>query len=147
MVKFFTMRWIKIYLICITLLIIFSCDKIFVGDIECKDCLSTEPKDTYLLLKIDAPFKISGMININVYEGLLEDNILVKTYDKIGSDFSIIVSINKEYTVTANYKDEDGNEYIVVNSITPRVKHVTSYCQGTCYIVQGTELDLSLRYR
>ncbi len=141
------MKGIKIYIIFLVLMIVFSCDKIFVTDVNCQDCLLTEPKDTDLLVKLGAPFYVSGDIIVNEYEGLAEDSILVETYSRTGADFSVNISLNKNYTFTATYKDLNGNRYTVVNSIISRAKFVTGQCNSDCYMIIGTEIDLALKYR
>jgi len=139
------MRWIIKYLIFISFIAASSCDK-FSLNVKCEDCISTEPTVTDLKLKLDDNIGTLGSTVVQVYEGLLEDNILRGTYYAQGSDLSVKVYINKKYTLTAKYDAGYGTVYITVDSATPRVKYVPDQCNDTCYIVYDYDIDLRLKY-
>jgi hypothetical protein len=80
-----------------------------------------------------------------IYEGNLEDSII---YESVISDFRIYyrtVPLNRKYTLTATYYDR-GNCYIVVNSVTPRVKYDETFCEEPCYYIFDKNVDLRLKY-
>jgi hypothetical protein len=140
------MKWIYRYLIFIFLIIAFSCDKLK-QNVNCDDCTSAEPSETNLQITLDDKTEISNSTVVQVYEGLLEDNILHGTYYANGPDLRVTVFINKKYTITASYKYRDGSRYVTVNSATPRVKYVPDQCQDPCYILYDNNVDLRLKYR
>jgi hypothetical protein len=126
----------------ILLVISFSCeDQTFI--IHCADCKADEPKEAELYAKLDTKYYYGSLIKI--YEGNLEDSILVGSYTSYGSSFTQMVTLNKKYTITATYYESD-NKYIAVDSATPRVKYDKSQCDNPCYYVYDTDCDLRLKY-
>ena len=75
----------------------------------------------------------------------LRDSVIYRTYDIAGSQTTILVTLNKKYTVTAIYYLPD-NYYTAVDSATPRVKFEKSQCDDPCYYVYDTSIDLRLKY-
>lgn len=132
---------IKIFLL-LALIIFFSC-KDQVLFIKCPDCTADEPVRTDLDFKLD--FSYQGGVLINIYEGNLDDSILIFSNRIYNSPFSYNVTINKKYTATATYYTQN-NEYIAVDSATPRVKYDKVQCDNPCYFVYDKVVDLRLKY-
>jgi hypothetical protein len=133
----------KILRICFLFIvaILFSCEEGFF--VNCKDCLTNEPEMTDL--KIDIDHISSSPVIINIYEGNLEDSIILETFDAHSSKITREVLLNKNYTLTATY-NISGNTYIVVDSATPRVKYDKDQCEDPCYFIYDTTCDLKLKY-
>jgi hypothetical protein len=112
--------------------------------VNCKDCTEEEPEKTFLEVKKDKDYS-GNLILINVYEGNLEDSILYTSQISTFINSSISVTINKKYTVTGTYLI-NGNNYIVVDSATPRVKYNKDECDEPCYYVYDKVIDLRLKY-
>lgn len=122
----------------------FSCEKngIFV---KCEDCIKDEPFDTRLEIRLDADIN-SGAI-ITVYEGNIEDNIIYTTFKvTTAEETSVVVFLNRKYTVSAKYLISDTN-YIVVDSATPRVTYDDMKCDEPCYYIYDSDVDLKLKNR
>jgi hypothetical protein len=134
---------VKIFLT-IALLASFSCEDQGLI-VKCPDCVAEEPKDTYLDVKLSYDNNLRNKIHVNVYEGNIEDSVLYKTYDISGGQTTILVTLNKKYTVTASYYLPD-NYYTAVDSATPRVKYEKTQCDEPCYYVYDTSIDLRLKY-
>jgi hypothetical protein len=134
-------------LIKIVLLIILtfgqSCEKIGFF-INCDDCTQKEPLNTDLIVMLDIAY-FGAFVQIDVYEGNLEDNILYKTVDGSGTEFKIPVSLNKKYTLSATYF-RDGNYYKIIDSTTPKVGSTSSRCSERCYYVFDKTVDLRMKY-
>jgi hypothetical protein len=125
------------------IILCFSCeDKGLI--VKCADCLDAEPVDAVLDIKVDSN-KSSIETTINVYEGNIEDSVLYSTLKPIGSDATIRVSLNKKYTVTATYKEQN-DYYIAIDSATPRVRFEKSQCDKPCYYIYDKVLDLRIKY-
>jgi len=126
------------------LILLFSCDKpgLFVS---CKDCIEDEPVETQIVAKIDPFSETNYYPDINVYEGNIEDGLLLDSYTADSSPVSISVHINKKYTITATYYRE-GNFYTAVDSATPRVQSENNKCDKPCYIVYDNKVDLRIKY-
>jgi hypothetical protein len=124
------------------LIISFSCeDQIFI--IPCSDCTTDEPVDAELTAELDT--KYNTVIVVEIWEGNLEDSILVGSYTVNGSPFTQQVTLNKKYTMTATYYISN-DKYIAVDSATPRVKYEKAQCDSPCYYIYDRKCDLRLKY-
>jgi hypothetical protein len=111
--------------------------------VKCADCMSDEPVDVVLDIKLDSNHSSNETI-VNVYEGNIEDSVLYRTLKTISSP-SIKVTLNKKYTVTATYKEQN-DFYVAIDSATPRVRFEKSQCDKPCYFVYDKVLDLRIKY-
>lgn len=130
-------------LLAVVFVLFFSCEDqgLFV---KCPDCVSDEPVNTNLEVKLDLP--AAGQVTkVNIYEGNLEDSVLYGSLNTTGSDASFSVTINKKYTVTATYFVSD-DYYVAVDSSTPRVRYDKTHCDNPCYFVYDKNIDLRLKY-
>lgn len=133
---------IKIFL-AIAFLFCFACeDQSLV--VKCPDCLSEEPTDANLGIKLDVN-RLGGAILINIYEGNIEDSILYSSIQTISSTATLSVTLNKKYTATATYYVND-NYYVAIDSATPRVRFDKTQCDDPCYFVYDKNIDLRLKY-
>jgi hypothetical protein len=131
-------------LIFLILIAFFSCENGFL--INCPDCLSEEPSDATLIIKLNTYDESSGNpVAVNIYEGNIEDNILIQSFQARESTIQHQVLLNKKYTVTATYAI-NGINYIAIDSATPKVKYNKSQCDNPCYIIYGERLNLKLKY-
>jgi hypothetical protein len=113
--------------------------------VKCPDCTENEPSKTELEIKLDLSDHRLFSTIITVYEGNIEDNIIYDTFQSNDETTKVTVSLNKKYTVTANYLIAD-NSYVTVDSSTPRVRYEKSQCDNPCYFVYDRILDLRLKY-
>ena len=122
--------------------ILFSCEeKGLITD--CNDCTPDEPLTAILEADIDADYG-KGVI-IMVWEGRLEDNLLLDSLKIMTSSYQRKVNINQTYTLTATYT-VNNKKYTAVDSATPRVRYTTDYCEEPCYYVYDLSLNLRLKY-
>jgi len=112
--------------------------------VNCSDCTTDEPSKTDLQIKFDVS-SYQSSIEINVYEGNLEDSVLYSSFSAIGTTTTIPVTINKKYTVTATYYIAN-NYYIAVDSATPGVKYEKNQCNNPCYFVYDRKIDLRIKH-
>ncbi len=127
----------------LVLALVFSCEKTFPGLLLCRDCLDSDPLMANLELRLNADNK--NGINIEIYEGNLDDSILYKTYATGASSASVFVPINKKYTIVAKYFIT-GYNYYVINSVTPHSKYDEVQCEKPCYIVVNNKVDMRLKH-
>jgi len=124
------------------LVISFSCeDQTFL--VKCDDCTADEPITANLQVNLDVDLYYGALIQI--WEGNLEDSILLVNDTSFSNPYSRDVTLNKKYTVTATYNISN-DKYIAVDSATPRVKYDKSQCQDPCYYVYDRKCDLRLKY-
>lgn len=125
----------------IIIAVLFSCEEQgFL--VNCDNCIKKEPTEATLEMQIDRP-NASGT-TIRIYEGNLEDNILLATFIAFSENPTFEVPLNKKYTVTAT--GHLGGSYTAVDSATPKVKYVKDLCSDPCYYVYDKVLKLKIRY-
>ncbi len=118
----------------------FSCEKQG-WFVDCSSCVSTEPTSATLVIRTK---ELGQSVIVDVYRGELEDSVLVATLN-IHGQANIQADLNELYTFTATYL-VDGIRYIVVNSVTPRLKYAKDQCDDPCYFVYNNKVDLRLKY-
>jgi len=124
------------------LVISFSCDdKSFF--VQCSDCTIEEPITAELYADLEPDYAYNAQIQI--WEGNLEDSILVGTYTSYSKTFTQEVVLNKKYTITATYFTST-DTYIAVDSATPRVKYEKSRCGDPCFYIYDRKCNLKLKY-
>jgi hypothetical protein len=134
-------KFIRILSFCI-LVISFSCeDQTFI--IQCSDCTAEEPVTAQLTADLDPDFYYESLVQI--WEGNLNDSILVGSFPSYSRRFSHQVVLNKKYTVTATYITHNGT-FIAVDSATPRVKFEKAQCDEPCFFLYDTTCNLKLKY-
>jgi hypothetical protein len=90
------------------LVISFSCED--QGSIvKCSDCAAAEPTTAELYAELDPDYYYGSIVKI--WEGNLEDSILVGSYPVYRESFTREVTLNKKYTLTAIYYVSN-DEYI-----------------------------------
>ncbi len=122
--------------------ILFSCEEQGYF-ILCDNCSYDEPERTELEAKLD--LNQSAAILINLYEGTIEDSILISSYESYSSSFKYDVMINKQYTITATYTI-GSKKYIAIDSAFPRVRYAKDQCEEPCYFVYDRICDLRLKF-
>jgi len=138
----FTNGFISRILSWLILVILFSCENPLLFN-RCPDCFHTEPLNAEIIAKITS--SNYGMpTTIRVYEGNLEDGILLGTYESIYSEIKFSVKVNKFYTVTATYY-QLGKFYIAVDSASPGVRDEKLLCDQPCFLIYDNELDLRIK--
>jgi hypothetical protein len=136
------MRKVLRILLFLVLVIPSSCeDQSFI--VQCSDCTTDEPVTAKLEATLEPDFYLEALVQI--WEGNLEDSILMGTYNSFSKTFTQDVTVNKKYTITATYYISD-DKYVAVDSATPRVKYEKSQCNDPCYFVYDRKCDLRLKY-
>jgi hypothetical protein len=111
--------------------------------VKCSDCTPDEPVTAELYADLD-PDYFYGCI-VEIWEGNLEDSILVDSLPVFNKTFTHEVTINKKYTITATYYD-GVDKFIAVDSATPRVKYEKTQCDDPCFYLYDKKCDLRLKY-
>jgi hypothetical protein len=110
--------------------------------VNCSDCLQDDPVKTDLVIKLDDSFR--NPVVLKIYEGNLEDNILLFSGSTISSSYRYEVTLNKRYTVTGTYITGE-DTYIAVDSAFPKVEYKKDECDNPCYFIYGRKIDLRLK--
>jgi hypothetical protein len=118
--------------------IMFSCEEML--PVDCEECTANEPMEIYLLISTD---EVQSGAEVSIYEGFIEDSVLLHRYKTYSLDSFYKVPLNKSYTLSAKYI-RDGKTYIVITSITPGLRYEESQCSEPCYYVYDRKIDLRL---
>jgi hypothetical protein len=139
------MKRIIIEIIFSVFLILMSCDEKILF-VKCGDCSDTEPVEVSLIVKLNNFVGgIQVMPQVRIYEGNIEDSILLGTYLVMDPEWRHDVAVNKKYTLSATYNIGNAT-YVAIDSTTPRVRYETQQCDNPCYYVYGRSLNLRIKY-
>jgi hypothetical protein len=122
----------------------FSCEKTFPGMILCRDCLDQEPLMALLEVKLSPEYGFKS-IDVEIYEGNLDDSVLYRAFSTSSPVHRISVPINKKYSLLARYYLPD-DDFLAVNSVTPTAKFDDVQCEKPCYYVVNKVVDLRLKH-
>jgi hypothetical protein len=139
------MNKIEVYILLSLIALVLSCDK--QGSLSsCLDCIENEPVNVKLQVTFN-PYQdpMYKEPEIRVYEGNIEDSVLVSFYIPDSSPKDIYVTINKKYAVTATYYYAN-HTVTAVSSANPRVRYETKQCDNPCYIVYDDKVNLRMKY-
>lgn len=147
------MKILKIILAFLIFTVGFSCENkelalTNIAFINCSECSIEEPLNATVKLKLVDPFKFgeaSPVIQIDIYEGNIDDEVLFKSIQTTSTETSINLPVNKKYSFAAIYFIQ-GNTYVVVNSATPGIKYTDSMCDEPCYYTVPRSVNLVLKY-
>jgi hypothetical protein len=126
----------------IFMILLFSCEDNGII-IDCEECTASEPQDAIIRAEIDVNYT-QGTI-VMLWEGKIEDKLLLDSVKIFTATYEKKVSINKTYTITARYTINN-KQYTAVDSATPRVRYTTDYCEEPCYYLYDLTCDLRLKY-
>jgi len=132
-------------LIIVTVIMLFlhSCDG--PAWVPCDECNEQYPDQIYLELDLAHPSQSPLSMLVTVYEGPLDDNIVLYEFTTTAQTYLLDALLYKDYTVTAR-SVYDGKTYIAVDTATPSIHFEEEACEVPCYYVYNNELDLRLRY-
>lgn len=112
--------------------------------VNCQECDKEEPEYAEIEIKIDI-LTYGAPVDINVYEGNIEDGILYDSFSSGGVRASVSVTPNKKYTFSATYNTPEGT-YTTIDSAYPRIAYNKDQCNDPCYYVYDKVVNLRLKY-
>lgn len=123
--------------------ILFSCEEQgFL--VNCKDCTVEEPTTATIEADLDVSDSWNDGTLVKIYEGNIEDSVILGIFRERTNKFNFEVPLNKTYTLTATY--HFGAEYTAVNCVFPRVRYNKEQCDDPCYFVYDRKINLKLKY-
>jgi hypothetical protein len=141
----FANKTIILFVLLTNIAVILSCDK-ELYNVSCNDCVLKELPEIQLEVEFDSyRDKMYQIPEIKVYEGNIEDGIVVATKISPYSPVYLQVYINKKYTVTATYYYY-GKIYIVVDTVMPYYVYSSEKCDHPCYFLKNNKVSLHLKY-
>lgn len=140
-------RTILVISVFILISVLFSCEDIIF--VDCTECVTNEPVEALLEIKLE---ENQQGARITIYQGNMEDNIILRQFDSYSKVVYQGVPFNKSYTLKAEYTQDkiiytqDEIIYVVVNTVQPRVKYVEEKCTEPCYYTYDLKVNLQLKY-
>lgn len=127
----------------LALSMLFSCEDLITPD--CGDCTEYKPDRATLTIKVGG-IGSDSRVRITIYEGHIEDNVILYT-EMVSSeiDFEFSVPLNKTFTATALYII-GSDRYTTIDEATPRIKLDEESCEEPCYFIEGSNMNLRLKY-
>ncbi len=134
-----------VILFILTTLIISSCHEYyFDSGYPCDFCYTEKPEEGLLTIKLTVNGE-NPFIPIIIYQDELDyqETVWVDTTNE--ESYEILVPIDNNYTVTAEYKSGD-KIITAVDATKIHMKENTSDCEEDCWIVFDGTVDLTLKY-
>jgi hypothetical protein len=132
-------------IVALGMLLLFSCEDGYVTD--CRECDPGGVNQPLLKVYIRTPDYLPINPEVTIYEGALEDSIVLKHIyvDESYSYITYNAVLYKDYTATVKFI-LNGKRYIAIGVACPQVRYVESTCDEPCYYVYDNVIDLRLRY-
>jgi hypothetical protein len=134
----------QLYVIILAIIVILSCDENFVI-VNCSECLGYDPLEAQIIITLDDNNSYNGKVMI--YEGNVEDSILLMSSIIYSESMEFTVQINKKYAIRVDYQGKNGKRYTAINSIYPRVRFEADQCSnGPCFYIYDNKINMKLKY-
>jgi hypothetical protein len=135
----------RLILAAFLILLVCSCsEKIFTSGVDCEECYQIKPDSAYLVVKLTVNDTYES-IPIVVYRNEVEKRDIDYVDTAYESTYYLLVAVNKEYSVEAEYINGD-SKIIAIDGTRIKTKHVSSECDEECWIIEGDELNMELKY-
>ncbi len=121
-----------------------SCEEYIGFNVDCSECYSVKPDSADLILELTIDQE-NPEVRIVVYRDHYEGQDVEYIDTARESPYYLFVPVHAYYSATAEYNTDQG-KIKAVDGDRLKVKHVSEACDLECWIVQGGELDLTLKY-
>lgn len=132
--------------IAMAVMLLFSCEGGSVTD--CRECNPGSIGKVTLKLYVRNPEAIPSNPIITLYEGAIEDSLVLRRYtmeDPYAVTIYYDAMLYKNYTASVEFY-LSGRKYIMIDAACPQVKYDETSCDEPCYYIYDNVIDLRLRY-
>lgn len=133
----------RILMAILPLILLSSCEE--GGLTDCGYCYDDLSGPYKLEIEVDNPYFSPYYVIITVYEGPVENNIILYRYTTDWHKSYVDAVLYKNYTVTAEYNFY-GQHYLATDETCLQVRYDDTSCENPCYYVYGNKINLKLRY-
>jgi hypothetical protein len=133
-------------IIAVIFLLLFSCEGGFKTD--CRECNPDGIGSVTLKIYVRNPEAIPTNPIITLYDGSIEDSIVLRHYtmdDPYSYTIYYDALLYKDYTASVEFYF-NGKKYILIDTARPQVRYDETTCDQPCYYVYDNVIDLRLRY-
>jgi hypothetical protein len=127
------------------ILLVCSCsEKIFTAGVDCEECYQIKPDSAWLVVKLTVNDTYES-IPLVVYRNEVEIRDMEYIDTAYESTYYLFVAVNREYSVEAEYI-KGNSKIIAIDGTRIKTRHVSSECDEECWIIEGDELNMELKY-
>jgi hypothetical protein len=127
------------------IVLVCSCsEKIFTSDVDCEECYQIKPDSAFLTVELTINDTYES-IPLAVYRNEVEIRDTEYVDTAYESPYYLLVPVNSEYSVEAEYI-KGNSKIIAIDGTKIKTKHVSSECDEECWIIEGNELNMELKY-
>ncbi len=127
-------------------MLMYGCnEKIFTIDVNCDECYQEKPDSADLVINLTINDSYDA-IPLIVYKDKVENNNIEWIDTAYGSPFYLLVPVDEYFSVAAEYINDSG-KIIAIDGTKIRIKHVSSECDEDCWIIEGDDLNVKLKYQ
>jgi hypothetical protein len=101
--------------------------------------------DVKLKVYISSDDSVSPDFTITIYEGPIENGLVLTQRQVSGYYFEYTAMLYKDYTLSVEYTIK-GKKYIAIDEARPKVRYDETTCSEPCYYVYDNVVDLRLKY-
>lgn len=130
----------------LALLLLFSCEGSVATD--CRECTPDNIGSVTLKIYVRNPEAIPINPIITLYEGAIEDSIVLRQYtmtDPYALSVYYDAMLYKNYTASVKFYFNN-RKYILIDAACPQVRYDETSCDQPCYYIYDNVIDLRLRY-
>jgi hypothetical protein len=115
--------------------------------VDCSECFAERPSTAKINIKLTIN-NINPTVTVNVYRGRIEEEVLEYSQTVRSETWSMVLPADQYYTVTATYRSHNQNisNVTAIDGNYVRTKRVRSVCDEPCWVVQGNNFNVRLRY-
>jgi hypothetical protein len=126
--------------------LMYACsEKIFTTGVNCEECYQEKPDSAYLVIELTIN-DIYDSIPLTIYKDEVENNDIEWIDTAYANPFYLLVPVNKEFSVAAEYI-KSAEKIIAIDGTKIRIKHVSGECDEDCWIIEGDDLNVKLKYQ
>lgn len=115
--------------------------------IDCSECYAERPSTAEINVRLTIN-NINPVVTINVYRGRIEEEIIEFSETARSETWNLVLPADQYYTVTATYRshNQEISNVIAIDGNFVRTKRVRSVCDAPCWVVQGNNFNVRLKY-
>jgi hypothetical protein len=115
--------------------------------IDCSECFVERPSTAEINVKLTIN-NINPTVTINVYRGRIEEEVIEFSETVRSETWSMFLPADHYYTVTATYSshNQEISNVTAIDGNYVRTKRVRSVCDEPCWVVQGNNFNVRLKY-
>ncbi len=113
--------------------------------LDCSECYTEEPEVAEINVKLTIN-QTNRRVPVRVYEGRIEEEILILEDTVLTDTWSAILPVNRYYTVTADYRGHSVYYITAIDGAFLRTEKIRTRCDRPCWVVRGNSFNVKLKY-